>query len=87
MPKYDDICSICGNIGAELHEVYYGKNRQLSIQYKMQIRLCANHHRIGKSAIHNDKDFSDRIKREYQEKFIVMYPDLDFVKIFGKNYL
>ena len=86
-PTIDSICEICGERFAELHEIFPGKNRQLSIKYKMQIHLCPLHHRIGHEAIHNNIIFRDKMQKKHQKKFNKMYPDLDFEKIFGKNYL
>ena len=70
------------------HEVYFGNpNARLSQEYNMTIRLCYDHHQHHKTGIHHSREFDLRIKEEYQRKFMEMYPELNFIDIFGKNYL
>jgi len=87
-PIFENKCAVCGLPYACTHEVFGGTGkRQLSIKYKMQIHLCYRHHLDHKAGIHYNLIFRNKIQREYQKKFNKMYPDLDFEKIFGKNYL
>ena len=87
VPTHSDCCIVCGLPGAELHEVFHGPNRQNSIRYKMQVRLCEDHHRTGKSAVHNDKAFDRQLKEQYQAIFEVAHTREEFTAIFGRNYL
>jgi len=81
-------CAICGSENmVETHHVFFGPNRKLSEKYNMKIDLCHYHHQDHSQGIHHNKDFDICIKQIYQRKFIEHYPDLDFLKIFGKNYL
>lgn len=86
-PTLDDCCIVCGKVGAELHEIFHGPNRQNSIRYKMQVRLCEEHHRTGKRAVHNDKAFDLQLKRQYQAIFEETHTREEFASIFGRNYL
>lgn len=87
----DDLnhCIICGKTPVNKHEIFYGKNRQNSIIYKLVIPLCTaeHHNQIGKTGIHFDKKLCDKWHVKGQKKFNEVYPDLDFVEIFKRNYL
>jgi hypothetical protein len=82
-------CIICGKTPVNKHEIFYGKNRQNSIIYKLVIPLCTaeHHNQIGKTGIHFDKKLCDKWHVKGQKKFNEVYPDLDFVEIFKRNYL
>jgi len=86
-PTGQDWCVICGKPYAELHEVFGGKNRQASIKYNMQIRLCGYHHRYGEHAIHKDKEFRQQVQARYQQKFEKIYGHEKFMQVFGRNYI
>ena len=78
---------ICGRYGTEIHHVFYGTaNRKLSDKYGMVIGLCYNHHR-GNKGVHHNRELDLRLKRMAQERFIQVYPEQDFLAIFGRNYL
>ena len=81
----DDLtcCIICGKPKDHLHEIFFGKNRINSIKYKLIIPVCFECH----SKIHNDIILQKEWFIKGQTKFNEVYPDLDFVEIFGKNYL
>lgn len=82
-----DCCIICSKPFAELHEIFYGPYRQKSIRYKLQVRLCIEHHREGPEAVHNNKTFDLQLKKEYQHKFEQQYSHEKFMQEFDKNYL
>lgn len=77
-----DNCVICGKKKGNLHEVYFGKNRQLSMKYGCVIPLCYACHIM----IHNNHNLDLIWKIKMQYAFEKEYPDLDFLEIFGKNY-
>jgi hypothetical protein len=86
-PTIDDISSICETPYAATHEVFFGNpNARLSQDYGMTIKLCYKHHQ-GDNGVHFNDELNRKLKREYQLKFIEMYPDKDFYSIFKKNYL
>ena len=83
-----DHCYICGRNRECLHEVFYGTaNRKLSIKYGMVIPLCNFHHNMSDMGIHFNYFLDTKVKQEAQYRFNEVYPDLDFLQIFGKNYL
>lgn len=87
-PTYEDYCIVCGTGFAELHEIFFGKNSQLSKRYGCQVRLCFEHHR-GTYGVHgkNGHELDKGLKQKGQLDFENRYPDLSFLKIFGKNYV
>jgi len=85
-----DHCIICGKSPINKHEIFFGaKNRQKSIQYGLVIPLCTaeHHNQIGCTGIHFDKKLREYWQIKAQKKFQEVYPDLDFLEIFGKNYI
>lgn len=82
-----DYCFICGRYGTEIHHVFYGTaNRTLSDKHGMVVGLCYNHHR-GNNGVHFNRELDLELKRMAQRRFMELYPDKDFMKIFGKSYL
>lgn len=75
-------CIICGKKRDNLHEVFFGRNRQLSIKYGLVIPLCIECHQ----EIHKNKILQDIWHKKGQDIFETYYPDLDFLKIFRQNY-
>ena len=72
----------------EEHHVMGGTaNRKLSEQYGLKVYICPYCHRIGKDAVHKSAERANALKAYAQSCFQLRYPDLDFVKIFGRNYL
>lgn len=87
----DDLehCIICGSYPVNKHEIFFGTGkRQLSMKYGLVIPLCLEYHhnQIAQKGIHFDKDLCDYWHIKGQTAFEEKYPDLDFLKIFGKNY-
>lgn len=88
-PTANDICQYpgCGRPFAQLHEVFFGSGRrQLSIKYGLQVRLCAEHH-LGVLGPHQNREYDLQLKREAQAKFERIHSRVEFVRIFGRNYL
>ena len=99
-PTAEDYCEVCGASYAHLHEVFYGTgNRQKSIKWGMQIRLCYFHHNDPNNKVSNphfNANVDRQYKEEYQQKFetarIMEGMGFDearslFVREFGRNYL
>ena len=83
-----ETCMVCGRPNAECHHVIYGNsNRKWSDKYGLVVGLCSEHHRGSDISPHFNRDFDLQLKQYAQERFQEEYPDLDFIKIFGKNYL
>lgn len=81
-----DHCYVCGAIKNAVHEIYYGKNRLNSMKYGCCVPLCLNHH-TGHDGVHHNIDLDNKLKATCQRKFEEVYPELDFITIFYKNYL
>lgn len=80
-------CIICGAKKDNLHEVFYGSYRHLSIKYGLVIPLCLKHHTMGEFAIHNDRELDLYYKRLAQTIFMSRYSYELFMKEFKINYL
>lgn len=82
-------CYFCGTRNnLHIHEVYFGTaNRQKSIKYGCCVSLCAMHHNMSNEGVHFNRELDLVLKKDMQKKFIEVYPDLDFLKIFGRNYI
>lgn len=94
--KRDRTCYLCmmlhgdDSIKTVLHEhhIFGGTaNRRLSEKYGLKVYLCLAHHLTGPEAVHKDAKVAILLKQEGQQAFKKRYPDMDFMKIFGKNYL
>ena len=87
--KQSEGCYICGYPYTEVHHIFYGTgNRKLSDEYGLTVRLCARHHRDYRDGVHGcNKELDYYLRRKGQEAFKEAYPDLDFIKLFGSNYL
>ncbi len=75
-------CIICGKKRDNLHEVFFGRNRQLSIEYGLVIPLCLECHR----EMHKNIELQRVWHEKGQVAFERTYPKLNFVNIFRKNY-
>lgn len=86
-------CFVCGcTTGLESHHCLYGTaNRRLSEKYGLKVWLCRRHHTGdmygNKAAVHFNKTLDTKIKQAAQRAFEENHPELDFIAVFGKNYL
>lgn len=75
-------CIICGKKRDNLHEVFFGRNRQLSIEYGLVIPLCIECHQ----EMHKNKELQEMWHEKGQTVFEKAYPRLSFIEIFKRNY-
>lgn len=81
-------CWVTGStINLHRHHIFYGSNRKMSEKYGMCVMLRADWHNMSNYGVHFNKSLNDELKEWGQRKFIEMYPDLDFLKIFGRNFI
>ena len=87
-------CYLCrklyGNDGfceTEEHHAFGGPNRSLSEHYGLKVYLCTAHHQFSNEAVHVNIEMNRTVQRDAQKAFEEAHPDLDFMKIFGRNYL
>ena len=94
--KRDRTCYLCmmlhddDNMKAVLqeHHIFGGTaNRKISEKYGLKVYLCLDHHLTGTEAVHRNAGVAILLKQEGQRTFQRRYPDMDFMKIFGKSYL
>lgn len=82
-------CIVCGKFPVNKHEIFFGNGkRQLSIEYGLVIPLCTetHHNQVEQKGIHFDNKLREEWQVKGQKKFEEVYPELDFLVIFGKNY-
>jgi len=81
-------CFLCSGRASEEHHCIYGiANRKLSEKYGLKVYLCSNCHREGKYAVHRCYETDIKLKIIAQRRFKEEYPQLNFVQIFGRNYI
>ncbi len=78
-----DKCYICSSKKEDLHEVFEGKNRQISMKYGLVIPVCRKCHKL----IPKDKTLREKLHQVGQKAFEKHYKTENFIKVFGKNYL
>jgi hypothetical protein len=73
--------------GLEEHHIFGGKNRSLSEHYGLKVYLCHEHHQSSTESIQRNKEINQLMHEIGQRAFEERYPNLNFMQIFGKNYL
>lgn len=79
-------CYVCGDVrNLEIHHVIHGyANRKWADKYHLVVSLCHSCHR----RVHDvDVELDRFLEGEGQKAFEKEHPDLDFKKIFGKNFI
>ena len=81
-------CLVCKTTyNLHKHHIYEGTaNRKKSEKYGCWCYLCAKHHNASNEGVHFNKALEKKLKKYAQSKFEETYPELDFLKIFGRNY-
>lgn len=82
-------CLICHTtLNLHKHHIFYGSaKRKLSDKYGCWCYLCGKHHNLSNESVHFNPILDIKLKQTTQKAFIKTYPNLDFIKIFGKSYL
>lgn len=89
------ICYLCANLNGdysrkctEEHHVLFGSGqRAISEAEGLKVYLCMEHHRIGKMAVHNNKDVRDSLCKIAQEEYEKDHSRDEWMKFSKKNYL
>ena len=76
-------CYFCTAKKDHIHEIFCGRNRQNSMRYGLCLPICKNCH----NRYQNDFNFNEKWHKKGQAVFNIAYPNLNFIKIFGRNYL
>lgn len=97
MAKYKDapsilqnekVCFMSGCTAAlERHHIFPGANRKNSAKYGLWVWLRHDLHNEPPAGVHHNISQMRALQRIGQAAFEEHYPDLDFMKIFGRNYL
>jgi hypothetical protein len=61
--------------------------RKLSEKYGLWVWLRGDYHNKSNHGVHFNRKLDLFLKSEAQHRFIVVYPELDWLNIFGRNYL
>lgn len=86
----DKNCFVCGtNQNIHIHEIYFGKNRQKSIEDGCCAYLCANHHNMSNAGVHFNHELDMYLKQLCQTRWMEFYnKDIEkFRQRYGKSYL
>ena len=77
-------CYVCGAMACKKpHQIFNEANDTKSEEYGLMMPICCECH----YKIHNVPGKMTETKQFGQRKFEEHYPELDFLKIFGKNFL
>lgn len=83
-----DVPFMASQSGLERHHVFGGNgNRKLSEKCGLVVKLCHEHHRTGKDAVHQNCEKSLALKKYAQSEFEKYNSRELFIEIFGRNYL
>jgi len=81
-------CFFCGSYRRiEEHHIFGAANRKNSEKYGLKVPLCHYCHNEPPNGVHHNRERNLTLKRLGQRAFNMTYPELDFMKIFGRNYL
>ena len=90
-------CKYCGEGNAERHEVFFGANRQISIDNKFQVDVCRKHHEELHAnstdwAISENKKLRQYFQLKYEIELIEQgytaeQARREWMRLIGRNYL
>lgn len=92
----DGTCYLCAKLNGdysqkpylEEHHIYGGNpNRKISEAEGMKVYLCAEHHRIGPEAVHNNRGNMRILQRDGQKVYEEEHSREEFMELFGRNYI
>lgn len=75
-------CMLCPKKAVNIHEIFFGRNRQNSMRYGLVMPLCYQCHIL----MHRNAIWQEIWHIKGQEAFEKEYPELDFLEIFKKSY-
>jgi hypothetical protein len=86
VPTINDICRYTGKTYASTHEVFFGSGeRQLSIRYGMQVKVCDEIHKQIHAHPLSGLDLA--LKKEFQAKFEQDHGHELYMKCFMVDYI
>ena len=89
------VCFLCGKLNGdyrqrytEEHHILFGAGqREIAEAEGMKVDLCPEHHRIGKQAVHNNREIREMLCRMAQEEYEKTHTREEWMAISRKNYL
>ena len=84
----DKVCFLSGStVALEAHHIFFGNGkRELSARYGLWVWLRHDLHNEPPAGVHFNRENNRMLQALAQTVFEQTYPDLDFIKIFGRNY-
>lgn len=79
-------CYFCKAPKSDLHEIFGGCRRQVSMIYGLVLPMC----RMCHTNMENDEEAKLEWKKKAEKKWLEVYTPYgtdDFIRIFGKNFL
>lgn len=76
-------CFICKSPFVDIHEIYGGRNRKVSMQNGFCVPLCREHHEF----VTLNADGSNYLKQKCQFEYEKTHTRDEFIKLIGRNYL
>ena len=91
----DNRCYLCMDLNkdftfkyTEEHHCIYGMaNRAISERLGLKVKLCLEHHRIGKEAVHNNVNNSLILKKAAQRKYEEDHSRAEWMAEMERNWL
>lgn len=92
----DGTCYLCVKLNQdcqvhrylETHHVFGGPNRRISEEYGFKVKLCPEHHRTGREAVHKKIENMRLIQRDAQRVYEKTHTRQQFTSLLGgRNYL
>lgn len=81
-------CFFCKTINnLERHHCFGAYNRNNSEKYGLTVWLCHNCHNEAPWGVHFNKQRRAYLQELAQKEFEKKYPELNFIEIFGRNYI
>ena len=81
-------CYLCGSENwIESHHIFGAADRKKSEKYGLKVYLCHYCHNEPPNGVHHNAGNNRLLKQIGQRAFMLKYPNLDFMAIFGRNYL
>ncbi len=95
LQKEEGLCYLCGKLNhiflpaehLEMHHVFGGPNRLISEMNGFKVKLCPEHHRTGKEAVHRKMENMRMIQKDTQRAYEREHTRQQFVELIGRNYL
>ena len=69
------------------HHIFGGACRNLSEKYGLTVYLRSDWHNMSNYGVHFNREFDLQLKRAAQMAFEKTHSRMDFMRIFGRNYI